>query len=323
MNPFASLPAEIVMVILGTLVALAVAAVLYGVRALWSMQQEPMARRIRAATAGASLMPTPSARPEAPSLLDPVLRSIGAVAKPTNEEELEGIRERLSHAGYRREQALITFTAVKVVLALVGAGVATYLNAVRPAAFDRAALYTIVAMMVGFYAPNVWLRGRIQERKVALTRGLPDALDLLVTCVEAGLGLDVAINRVASETRPSAPLLAAELMQTALELRAGLTRSESSRRLAKRTGVDELKYLSSVLVQTEMFGTSIAKSLRVMAEGMRVRRMQNAEKRAATVAVKMTIPLVVCILPSLFLIVLGPAMINIVQNMLPAIGGTR
>ena len=258
-----------------------------------------------------------------PSLLGNALRPLGAIATPKDEEELEGIRERLSHAGYRGDQALATFAAVKVVLCLAGAGAGTYFNSLRPLTFDRAALYTIVAMMIGFYAPNFWLRGRVAERKTLLSRGLADALDLLVTCVEAGLGLDAAINRVASEIRLAAPVLSAELTQTALELRAGLTRSEASRRLAKTNRRRRVKYLASVLVQTEMFGTSVAKSLRIMAEGMRVRRTQNAEKRAATVSVKMTLPLVVCILPSLFLIVLGPAIINIVRTMLPALGGSQ
>lgn len=304
------------------LVAVAIGGLISGLRSLLSLREAPMTRRIRVAGAGGSLAPQSIRAPaREPSLLGNALRPLGAVATPKDEQELEGIRERLSHAGYRGDTALASFTAAKVLLCLLGAGLGTYLNTLRPATVDRAALYIIVSMMIGFYAPNVWLRGRVEERKTLLQRGLPDALDLLVTCVEAGLGLDVAINRVASEIRPATPVLSAELTQTALELRAGLTRSEASRRLAKRTGVDELKYLASVLVQTEMFGTSVAKSLRVMAEGMRVRRMQNAEKRAATVSVKMTLPLVLCILPSLFLIVLGPAMINIARTMLPALGG--
>jgi tight adherence protein C len=307
------------------LVAGAVAGLLFGLRTAAATQEGRTQRRMRA-TAGraaqldatAAVMP---AEAQGRSLIDAALRPLANVATPTDDEERQGVRARLGHAGYRSERALYVYMVVKLTLGLCFAALVVFYNARQPQPIEQAALYTIVAMILGFYAPNVWLAGRVAERQAQLNRALPDALDLLVTCVEAGLGLDGALNRIADEVRLASPLLASELSQAGLEMRAGLTRGDAVRRLANRTGLDELKYLASVIVQTEMFGTSIAKSLRVMSDGMRVRRTQKAEERAATVAVKMTLPLVLCILPSLFTILLGPAVINIVRIMLPTLGG--
>lgn len=306
------------------LVAGAVAGLLFGVRTAAATQENRVQRRMRVAVAragGEALVTTLAPEPQAGSLLESALRPIANVATPTDAQELEGLRARLGHAGYRSDRALYAYLAVKLLLGIALAGLVLAYNARQPQPIEQAALYTIVAMILGFYAPNLWLAGRVAERHAELGHALPDALDLLVTCVEAGLGLDAALNRIADEIRLASPLLAAELSQTGLEMRAGLTRGDAVRRLADRTGLDELKYLASIIVQTEIFGTSVAKSLRVMSDGMRVRRSQKAEERAATVAVKMTLPLVLCILPSLFTILLGPAVINIVRIMLPTLGG--
>jgi tight adherence protein C len=192
---------------------------------------------------------------------------------------------------------------------------------VRPQPFRNAALFTIVFMAIGFYLPAFWLSGRVKERQSAVNHALPDALDLLVTCVEAGLGLDAALNRVAEELSLSAPLLSKEMSQAALEMRAGMARGEAFRRLAARTGVEELRNLAAMIVQTEVFGTSIAKSLRVQSDAMRVRRMQLAEERAATVAVKLTVPLIFCILPALFAVLMGPATVRIIRILMPTLTG--
>jgi tight adherence protein C len=181
--------------------------------------------------------------------------------------------------------------------------------------------WAIVAAAVGFYSPNVWLSRRLKARQTALSRGLADTLDLLVTCVEAGLGLEAALVRITREIGLSAPLLASELSQTTLEMQAGKPRPEAFRRLAERTGLEELRSLSAILIQTEMFGTSVAKALRVHAGTMRTRRTHRAEERGATVAVKMLLPLILFILPSLFAVILGPAVVRIVKILLPALGG--
>jgi tight adherence protein C len=166
----------------------------------------------------------------------------------------------------------------------------------------------------GLFLPNLWLDGRVKTRRKLIDRGLPDALDLMVTCVEAGLGLDAAIQRVAAEIVLAHRLLAEELGLTFLEVKAGVPRTDAFRRLANRTGVQDLKTLAATLTQTDMFGTSVAAALRVQAEGMRVRRMQKAEERAAVLSVKMTIPLVVCFLPALLVALTGPAIVSVAVN---------
>ena len=296
---------------------------LIGLRGIIVSQEDPMRRRIERAASPKEerahrVLRAPAGKP---TLADAAMRPLAVMARPTDEEELEGLRSRLSHAGYRSEQALIRFLFSKVALCLMGAGLVWAYNTWRIQPTDKFALYVILAMIVGFYGPNLWLMGRIQERQTALNHALPDVMDLLVTCVEAGLGLEAALNRVASELKLSAPLLASELSQSAVEMRAGLSRGEAFRRLANRTGLDELKYLASIIVQVELFGTSIARSLRVMSDSMRTRRTQIAEKNAAQASVKMTIPLILFILPSLFTFVLGPAAINIARILLPTLGG--
>jgi tight adherence protein C len=325
--PFELLQGNLLYGALFLLVAVTVAAVLFGTRSLLSTRSDPVGRRIRASVGGErdSVAGLPASVPKAPqsSMLESALRPLAAMTGPTDEGELEGLRSRLSHAGYRTERALYVYLALKLMLCLGAAVLVLWYNAQLAQPLEWLMVYTVGSMFLGLYAPNLWLAGRATERQTALGRTMPDALDLLVTCVEAGLGLDAAINRVASEIQLSAPLLASELMQTALEMRAGRARGEAVRRLADRNGVDELKYLASIIVQTEIFGSSVAKSLRVMSDSMRVRRSQRAEERAAKVAVKMTLPLVLCILPSMFLVVLGPAIINIITILMPTMAGQR
>jgi tight adherence protein C len=177
------------------------------------------------------------------------------------------------------------------------------------------------ATAAGFFLPNLWLHAQIAERLRKIERALPDTLDLLVTCVEAGLGLDAAMQRVADETALAFPVLSSELRLAFLEVKAGIPRMEALRRLAERTGAQELRSLAATLVQTEMFGTSVGAALRVQAEGIRIRRMQRAEELAAYIAVKMTFPLIVFILPSLFVVVVGPAIVNISERLFPLLGG--
>jgi tight adherence protein C len=266
-----------------------------------------------------------TARTKRKTLLESALKPFAVVAKPSNEEELGRLQSRLSYAGYRGERAMFTYLAVKVLLAVVLAGLVIWFNSVRPQPMPAIifAFITVFAMTVGFYLPNVWLGQVITGRQTKINRAMPDTLDLLVTCVDSGLGLDASMNRVAEEISLSAPILSQEIMQAGFEIRAGSNRGEAFRRLAARTGVEDIRNLSSIIVQTELFGTSIAKALRIMADGMRVRRMQKAEEKAASVGVKMTIPLVLCILPALFTVIMGPAVVQIVRILMPALGGGK
>jgi tight adherence protein C len=254
-------------------------------------------------------------------LLASAFQPLAKAATPTNENELGQIKARLVHAGFRSSHAQSIYLGSKVLLCLLFCGSFLLINSLKPQELPNALFFTLLLMTIGFYMPNLWLHGRIQERHRELSRGLPDALDLLVTCVEAGLGLDAALNRVAAEVAMSTPVIALELATTSAEIRAGVPRADGFRRLAERTGLEELRSLSAIIVQTQLFGTSIAKSLRTQADSMRIRRMQKAEEKAATVAVKMTVPMILCIMPALFAVLLGPAVVNVMRTLMPALGG--
>jgi tight adherence protein C len=238
------------------------------------------------------------------------------LARPARRDELARLRNSLLHAGYRGDHAMEIFLGIKLGATPLMTSLFLLVNSrlAEPIKFPTDAGVALVLAAMTFFLPNLWLRGRIGERQTAIERALPDAMDLLVTCVEAGLGLDAAISRVADEMVIAAPLLAAELRHTFLEIHAGVPRADGFRRLAERTGVEDLRALSAMLIQTDMFGTSIARALRVHSESMRIRRAQRAEEKAAMVSVKMTIPLILCILPSLIAIVMGPAIAMIVKN---------
>ena len=167
----------------------------------------------------------------------------------------------------------------------------------------------IACLGLGFLAPDFWLGRQIKNRQAKIRRGLPDVLDMLVICVEAGLSLDQATARTAEELRQSQPILSDELGVVALEQRAGSARSEAWKHLADRTGLDIVRNLVSMLVQSEQFGTSIAKTLRVHSDTLRTKRVQEIEEKAAKLSVKLLFPLVLFIFPSLFVVVLGPAVI--------------
>lgn len=296
----------------------------FGIRSILTSRKDPLRARMERSVGASSAMAGNEfslAEGQEKSIFAAALEPLAKVARPGSEKELAGIKAKLSHAGHRSDSAVSMFLGSKVLLGVVGAlGMHLY-DTVRPEPMESGTTYLIVAMFCGFYAPNVWLSGRVSERQAAINLALPDAMDLLVTCVEAGLALEAAITRICGEIRLASPILALELSQASLEMRAGLTRGEAFRRLAERSGVEELKYLSSVIVQAEMFGTSVAQSLRVMSEAMRTRRTQRAEKNAAGASVKMMIPLILCIMPSLFIVILGPAVINILRNFMPVAGG--
>lgn len=251
-----------------------------------------------------------------------LLERLTRIARPMGDEAAR-LKLRLEQAGFRSSRAISIHVGAKLGLALILLASFLVVNARRTERLEPGFVVAVLAFAVGFYLPDLWLRSRINSRQIALERGLPDALDLLVTCVEAGLGLDAAVQRVSDEIQRAWPQLASELQTTFLEVKAGIPRVEAFRRLAKRTGVKDLKSLAATLTQTEIFGTSVALALRVQAEGMRVRRMHRAEEKAAYVSVKMTLPLVLCILPSLLAIIMGPAVIGIMRSLMPALGGGR
>jgi tight adherence protein C len=303
-----------------------VLALFFGIRSLLAARVDVVKGRVQRAVGGASpASPLASAGTltvqQRRGFLDQALRPFARVAQPTDEAELGRLRQQLSYAGFRHERAMVVYLSVKVLLCFAFGGLFLYINALRPQTLPYAAGITVILMAIGFYLPNGWLAGRVRSRQREIDRALPDALDLLVTCVEAGLGIDAGLNRVSEEISLSAPLLSQELSHAALEMRAGMTRGEAFRRLAGRTGVEELRNLAAMIVQTEIFGTSVARSLRVQAEAMRIRRTQQAEERAATVSVKLTFPLIFCILPALFVVLMGPAAVRIFRVLFPTLVG--
>jgi tight adherence protein C len=183
----------------------------------------------------------------------------------------------------------------------------------------NAVFVPLLAAVVGYLLPELWLMWRVQARQHRLRLALPDALDMLVICVEAGLGLDQALMRVAQELRITHPQLSEELQLVNMEMRVGKTRLEAMRELARRTGVEDIKALVAMLIQTERFGTSIAQSLRVHSDDLRMKRRQRAEEMSAKTTVKMVPPLVFFIFPALMVVILGPAVITLMRQFLPAL----
>jgi tight adherence protein C len=239
------------------------------------------------------------------------LKRIGKVA-PRSPSEMGKLQQRLVAAGYRSNEALVIFFGVRVALALVVfvvLGLPIILRPNLPMALGGAAL--------GYMLPAIVLARWAKQRQHKIRLSLPDALDLLVVSVEAGLGLDQAIQRVSEELTFAHPELCEEMRLINFELRAGKPRTEALQNLGERTGVDDVISLVAMLVQTDKFGTSVAQSLRVHSDTLRTKRRQRAEEAAAKTGVKMVFPLVLCIFPAIWVVTLGPAAIKIVQVLVP------
>ncbi len=252
-----------------------------------------------------------------------ITRSVGEKISPKSEEELSHLRKTFLKAGYRRESAPIIFFGMKGLLAIVLALIFFFIKTffLKTMTSLNLTFFSLILALIGFYLPNLWLRMRIDRRKEQIIKGFPDALDLMVVCVEAGTGLDAAINRVGEEMKLSNKVLSEEFKLLSLELRAGKSRRDALRNLALRTDVEDVNSLMTLLIQTEKFGTSIAQALRVHSDSMRTKRYQKAEEIAAKLPVKLVFPLVVFIFPALFVAVVGPAAIKIFKILLPALGG--
>jgi len=224
-----------------------------------------------------------------------------------NADGQESIKDGLTEAGFRGPNAVTTFLGAKVLLGL-GLPVLFLLTVSwMGMSLGNTLIWMLVLGVIGFN----YLWQKSNERKLEVTHGLPDALDLMVVCVEAGLGLNAAIVKVASEMQLASPVLATELRQVNNEMKAGINSIDALRNLADRTGVPDVKSLVAVLVQTDRLGTSVAASLRAQSDSLRIKRRQRAEEAAHKVAVKLVFPLVLCIFPELLLILIGPGMLSI------------
>lgn len=247
-----------------------------------------------------------------------VVTPFAKLSTPAGDWETSPLRIKFIQAGIRHPKAPHVFFGLKTLLPVV-AGVPTFLvlRATQGATGLSLLLWVLAAATVGCYLPNIALAlaGRARKRDIFDT--FPDAADLLLVCVEAGLGLDAALTRVAEELQSKSPALAEELQLTNLEMRAGGTREKSLRNLALRTGVDELRTFATMLTQADRFGVSIGDSLRVFSDDLRHKRQSRAEEKAAKVPTKMLFPLVLFIFPSIIMVVLGPAIIQIVRTIGP------
>ena len=229
---------------------------------------------------------------------------------PKSQAEISVVRQRLIRAGYRRESTVKVFYGSKVLVPLLLCALALVTGL---ASYSPFFVY-VLALGLGFLAPDFWLGRRIATRQRRIRRGLPDVLDLLVICIEAGLSLDQATARTAVELKAAQPELCDELGIVVLEQRAGRPRSDAWRHLAERTDIDCVRVLVSMLIQTEQFGTSISKMLRIHGDTLRTQRVQAVEEAAAKTTIKLLFPLVLFIFPSLFLVTLGPAFISILES---------
>jgi tight adherence protein C len=257
--------------------------------------------------------------PEKPIEADPgyeqavvaALKRMGAIA-PKSVSEMGKLQQKLVYAGFRSREALVVFFGVRLAVA-VGA-----FFALTTGVFIRPNIMIALAgCAIGYVAPSMVLGRLAGKRQHRIRLGLPDVLDLLVVSVEAGLGLDQAIQRVGEELAFAHPDLADELRLINLELRAGKGRTDALRNLADRTGVDDVSSLVAMLVQTDKFGTSVAQSLRVHSDTVRTKRRQRAEEAAAKTGVKMVFPLVFCIFPAIWVVSIGPAAIKFMQVLVP------
>ena len=248
-----------------------------------------------------------------------MLRSLETLFKPLGEiiprspEEMSKYEKLLVQAGYRRKDAVILFYGSQVAVALVVLGI----TAITGYLYTNLIVSLAISIFCGIFLPNMWLNHSVGARRERITLALPDALDLAVVCVEAGLGLDQALMRIAEELRGSHPELSEEFRLRNIEINMGRSRADAFRNLSLRTGSDDVKALTAILIQTDRFGTSVGTALRVFAESLRLKRRQRARERAAKLPVKMIPVMVLFIFPSVFVVIVGPAVIQIIRMLLP------
>ncbi|MDR4519942.1 MAG: type II secretion system F family protein [Nitrosomonas sp.] len=246
-----------------------------------------------------------------------------SLALPSEGWENSSMRLRFMHAGYRVKSAPLFYFAAKTVLAIALPVLFFLYIGISRLEIDTNNLlfFFLLLASVGYYLPNAILSRKIFVRQRDLFENFPDAIDLMTVCVEAGLGLDAAMNKVGEEMYVKSPALAEELHLVNLEIRAGRSREQALQNLALRTGVEEIEGLVAMLIQADRFGTSIAASLRVHSDMLRTKRRLKAEEAAAKIALKLLFPLLFFIFPSLLLVILGPAMIQVYRVLLPTMAG--
>jgi len=277
---------------------------------LWVRPQEALDRVT-------GVLPVQDEAPTHPSLVfHDLVKKLGNVL-PVNPRDAGVIQRRMIRAGIRNENAMKYFYGSKVLLATVLPLLMAIAVAKSGADPTNKLMAVLAAAAMGFFGPNEYINVRARRRQKEIRKGLPNALDLLVVCVESGLGLDQAMVQVAKDLEQAHPDVSEEFALVNFELKAGKRRLDSLRNLAERTNVDDLKKLVAVLIQADRFGTGIAQSLRAHADFMRIQARQIAEEKAAKLGVKLVFPIFFCILPSLFVVTVGPMVVKIIHDLLP------
>lgn len=302
------------MLIVSTLVFLAVTIAIAGV-AMWASPSRTEQRL-------QSMAAVPS---EQSQWVETVIKLTGPLAKlttPRGDWESSPLRLRFLNAGIRHPDAKLVYFGAKAILPVLLATFTFFmLRATNQSHGVALMFYVMLAALVGCYSPNLLLHMLVKSRQREIFETFPDAADLMLVCVEAGLGLDAGLTKVADEIKRKSVALAEELHLTNLEMRAGATREKSLRNLALRTGLEEISTFATMLTQADKFGTSIGESLRVFSDDLRHKRQVRAEERAAKIPTKMLFPLVLFIFPSVIMVILGPAIIQIVRTLIPLFTG--
>jgi tight adherence protein C len=300
-----------IMLLFATLVFLAVTAAMAG---LFLLLPTRLYRRLQT-------IEDPAAKPDWSVTLAQAVGPFAGVLTPSGDWETSPLRLRFINAGFRRDEARLIYFGSKTVLSILFAFASYVVLRAFSAMDDLTVLMNLmIAALVGCYLPNLALSMRLRERKRDIFENFPDAADLMLVCVEAGLGMDAAMTKITDEIRMKSGALADELHLTNLEMRAGASRAQSLRNLALRTGIEEIVTFATMLAQSDRFGTSIGESLRVFSEDLRHKRQVRAEEHAAKVPTKMLIPLCLFIFPSIIMVILGPAIIVIARTIGPILG---
>ena len=236
---------------------------------------------------------------------------------PGSEEDTSKLRVKLSQAGFRSNTSVVFFYGLKSLLPIIFLVPFLLFYLVEDLEIEISLInlffWSLVLLAVGYYLPNLFLDQRVKTRQTEIFENFPDALDLIRVCVSAGLGLDSAIARVGQLIGAQSKVLAQDFKLLSLELRAGVPKAKALRSLALRTGLEEINALVAMLIQADKFGTSVSESLKVHSEALRTKRKRLAQTAAAKVPVKLTIPMMICILPALFIVTLGPAILDVMS----------
>jgi tight adherence protein C len=267
-------------------------------------------------TGGAGLAPSPTTLTDDSQVGTLAGRMAAPLQRlaPPSAAEARKLQRQLMHAGFRSENAPVVYRGLQLISLVIFPAFVAMVCAVLGRPLNSAVTWIVVAFAVGAYLPRVVLKRMISSRQLRLRWGLADALDLLVVSIEAGLGLNAALIRVGEELKPVHPDISEEFELTNLEIRVGRERDEALRNLAERAGIDDLRSLVAMLIQADRFGTSIARAVRVYADSLRTKRRQRAEQAAQKAAVKLLFPLSCFLFPTLFIIILGPAALNLIDT---------